>query len=314
MTSEADPPPAPRMAAPAGAEVIVLELPTVTLTAFAWGPADGPLALCLHGFPDTAHSWRHLGPRLAAAGYRVIAPFTRGYAPSTVAADGDYHVGALMSDAVEIHRLLEADNRAVVIGHDWGALTSNGLAAYGDSPFAAVVSMSVPPVGAFTSLSDNTAQLMKLLGRQLFMSWYMMFVQLPRLSERSLDRLIPLLWRRWSPGYDAGMDLPAVFAALPDRRHRSAVLGYYRATLRPARSADRYHRMQAAAFGEPLTPLLYLHGADDGCMQSGFADRAEKVLPPGSEAHIVPDAGHFLHLEKPEAVSELILDHLRRTP
>ena len=312
MASQVDPPPPSRVTAPAGADVITLELPAVTLTAFAWGPSDGPLALCLHGFPDTAYSWRHLGPRLAAEGYRVVAPFTRGYAPSTVAADGDYHVGALMSDAVEIHRLLEADNRAVVIGHDWGALTSNGLAAYGDSPFAAVVSMSVPPGGAFTSPSDDTARLMKLLGRQLFMSWYMMFVQLPRLSERSLDRLIPLLWRRWSPGYDADGDLPQVFAALPDREHRTAVLGYYRATLRPGRSADRYRRMQAAAFGKPLTPLLYLHGADDGCMQAGFADRAAKVLAPGGKVRVVPDTGHFLHLEKPAEVGELIVDYLRQ--
>ncbi|PXW36032.1 UNVERIFIED_CONTAM: pimeloyl-ACP methyl ester carboxylesterase [Williamsia faeni] len=297
---------------PGGAEVITLELPTVTLRAFAWGPVDGPLALCLHGFPDTAHSWRHLGPRLATEGYRVVAPFTRGYAPSTVASDGDYHVGALMSDAVDIHRVLEADNRAVVIGHDWGALTSNGLAAYGDSPFAAVVSMAVPPVGAFTSVSDNTLQLMKLLGRQLFMSWYMVFVQLPRVSERSLDRLIPLLWRRWSPGYDARHDLRQIFGALPIGRHRSAVLGYYRATLRPARGSARNHRMRAAAFGAPLTPLLYLHGVNDGCMQSGFAERAAQVLPPGSESHVVADAGHFLHLERPEVVGELIVGYLRR--
>jgi len=48
------------------------------------GPADGPLALCLHGFPDTAHSWRHLLPRLADAGYRAVAPFMRGYAPTAV--------------------------------------------------------------------------------------------------------------------------------------------------------------------------------------------------------------------------------------
>jgi pimeloyl-ACP methyl ester carboxylesterase len=299
-------------AVPDGAEVITLELPTVTLRAFAWGPVGGPLALCLHGFPDTAHSWRHLGPLLATEGYRVVAPFTRGYAPSTVAADRDYHVGALMSDAIEIHRVLEADNRAVVIGHDWGALTANGLAAYGDSPYAAVVSMAVPPVGAFTSVSDNTAQLVKLLARQSVMSWYMMFVQVPRLSERSLDRLIPLLWRRWSPGYDAHRDVRHVFAALPDSGHRSAVLGYYRATLRPARGAGRDHRMRTAAFGRVLTPLLYLHGEVDGCMQSGFAGRAARVLPAGSETHVVADAGHFLHIERPDIVGELIVGYLRR--
>jgi pimeloyl-ACP methyl ester carboxylesterase len=54
------------------------------------------MALCLHGFPDTAHGWRKLAPRLVAAGWRVIAPFTRGYAPSSPSVDGSCHVGALM--------------------------------------------------------------------------------------------------------------------------------------------------------------------------------------------------------------------------
>jgi len=53
------------------------------------GPPDGPLALCLHGFPDTAHTWRHLLPALGAAGFHAVAPRMRGYAPSAVPADGD---------------------------------------------------------------------------------------------------------------------------------------------------------------------------------------------------------------------------------
>jgi pimeloyl-ACP methyl ester carboxylesterase len=61
---------------------------------------DGPLALCLHGFPDSAHTWRHLLPRLAAAGFHAVAPFMRGYAPTAVPADGCYQIGALVADAV----------------------------------------------------------------------------------------------------------------------------------------------------------------------------------------------------------------------
>lgn len=299
-------------AAPAGADLIELELPTATLQAFAWGPADGPLALCLHGFPDTAHSWRHLGPKLAAEGYRVIAPFTRGYAPSSLATDGDYNVGALMYDAIEIHRALGADDRAVVIGHDWGALTSNGLATYRDSPFVRVVSMSVPTVGAFSSVREDTGQFVKLIGRQAFMSWYMMFVQLPKLSERSLDKLIPLLWRRWSPGYDATADVRHVLDAIPTAEHRTAVLQYYRATLRPGRPAQRYRALQASGFGKVITPVLYLHGVSDGCVQAGFADRVQATLPPGSDVRLVQGAGHFLQLEQPDVVADLVIDHLNR--
>ena len=74
---------------------------TVRLSCLAWGPAGGPLVVALHGFPDTAWTWRHLGPHLAARGHRVVAPFLRGYAPSDLPADGCHHVGALMADAAK---------------------------------------------------------------------------------------------------------------------------------------------------------------------------------------------------------------------
>ena len=58
----------------------------------------GPLALCVHGFPDSAHTWRYLLPALAQAGYRAVAPFTRGYAPTSIAPDNCYQTGALAAD------------------------------------------------------------------------------------------------------------------------------------------------------------------------------------------------------------------------
>ena len=60
----------------------------VPFAALADGPNDGPLALCLHGFPDSAHTWRYLLPELAAAGFHAVAPWMRGYAPTAVPADG----------------------------------------------------------------------------------------------------------------------------------------------------------------------------------------------------------------------------------
>ena len=61
----------------------------------------GPLALCLHGFPDSAHTWRHLLPELAEAGFHAVAPFMRGYAPSAIPADRCYRLGALIAAAFE---------------------------------------------------------------------------------------------------------------------------------------------------------------------------------------------------------------------
>src|SRR5215207_8889817 len=94
----------------------------------AAGDEDAPLALCLHGFPDTAHTWRHLLPRLAEAGYRAVAPFMRGYAPSAVPADGRYQGGVLAQDALGLHEELGGAGDAVIIGHDWGALAAHAAA------------------------------------------------------------------------------------------------------------------------------------------------------------------------------------------
>src|SRR3954469_17839594 len=82
---------------------------------------EGPLALCLHGFPDSAWTWRHLLPELAGAGYRAVAPFMRGYDPTEVPDDGRYFVGDLVRDVSELYGSLGGDDRAVLIGHDWGA-------------------------------------------------------------------------------------------------------------------------------------------------------------------------------------------------
>src|SRR5580698_6221743 len=93
------------------------------------GPEDGPLALCLHGFPDTAHTWRHLLPRLADAGFHAVAPFLRGYGPSGLAADGRYQAGIIGVDANALHAELGGDADAVLIGHDWGAMGTYAAAS-----------------------------------------------------------------------------------------------------------------------------------------------------------------------------------------
>lgn len=286
-------------------------LEPVTLASLTWGDPDDvrrPLALLLHGFPDTAHTWRHLGPALAEAGYRVVAPFTRGYAPSDLPADGSYHVPALMDDALGLHRALGGDDRAVLVGHDWGAITANGIAASAANPFGAVVALSVPPIAAMNPRRDDAIHWLRILPRQAALSWYTLFNQLPRLPERAFDRLVAHLWRRWSPGYDASTDLAHLDAALPDDARKAAALGYYRAQPRVRRLPARYRPLARDWVGPPRVPLLYLHGADDGCLDARWAARIGDRLPAGSRVAVVDDAGHFLQLERPAAVNALVLE------
>jgi pimeloyl-ACP methyl ester carboxylesterase len=274
----------------------------------AAGPQDGPLALCLHGFPDSAHTWRYLLPELAGAGYRAVAPFTRGYAPTGIPADGAYQTGALAADAVALHKALGADSDAVIIGHDWGAFAAYGAAASAPALWRKAVTLAVPPMNAMLGSFFTYDQLKR--------SFYIFLFQTP-LAEMALDRsFVDGLWRDWSPGYAAAAraeDVGHVMDCLAAPENTAAAIGYYRAMLDGSRHIDRYAAEQEAAARPGERPVLYLHGADDGCLGAdavlpgGDTAAVLAQLPPGSRAEIVPDAGHFLQLERPADVNARIL-------
>jgi pimeloyl-ACP methyl ester carboxylesterase len=279
----------------------------LTFGYLAAGDPATPLALCLHGFPDSAWTWRHLLPFLAGSGYRAVAPWLRGYAPTTVPADGRYQSAVLGLDACALHDALGGDDHAVLIGHDWGAFAAYA-AVHHATPWRRVVTLAVPPpatiAGAFLSYD------------QLRRSWYMFFFQHP-LAEMALPMddlaFVERLWADWSPGYDAGEDLPHVKDALRDPANLGAAIGYYRATLGGVGvdTSAEVQALQDAAARPPPVPALYLHGRTDGCMGADLAELAGTALTtPGSRAEIVDDAGHFLHLERPDVVNRLIGDFL----
>jgi pimeloyl-ACP methyl ester carboxylesterase len=269
---------------------------------------DRPLALCLHGFPDSAWTWRHLLPSLAAAGYRAVAPWLRGYAPTTVPHDGHYQTGVLGLDACALHTAFGAGDDAVLVGHDWGALAAYSAVQHPDVRWRRLVTMAVPPPATLTSAFFSYDQLRK--------SWYMFFFQSP-LAEMAvpMDDLafIDRLWADWSPGYDASADLPHVKDALRDPANLGAAIAYYRATIGGVGLTDdpEVVALQNAAGGTPPLPTLYLHGATDGCMGADLAPLAAGVLThEGSRVEVVDGAGHFLHVERPDEVGRRVLDFL----
>lgn len=293
-------------------DVIDVEAPGVRLRALSWGAGDAPIALCLHGFPDTAYGWRKMAPLLADAGWRVVAPFMRGYAPSSTASDGSYHVGALMDDALRVLDAAGPTGRDVLIGHDWGAMAGAGLAAMPDSPFEKAVIMSVPLAAAFRPLGrvPDAGRLAAQLPRQLLRSWYIMYFQLPGLPERSASWVVPRLWRQWSPGYDAAEDVAHVTSSIGAPEHWRAALGYYRATVRNSKPPAQYAELHRYWLSPPQLPTLYLHGTDDGCASADYVRWVQRVLPEGSKVAEVERAGHFLQLEQPETVAGHIIDFI----
>lgn len=223
-----------------------------------------------------------------------MAPFTRGYAPTAVPRDGNYSLGALVADAVALHEVLGGDEQAVLIGSDWGAETAYGAAAFAPGRWRRLVTLGVPPFALDRVLFSDYRQL-----RRFF---YLFFFRDPAASAEAVvaaDEMafIDQLWRDWSPGYDAAGHLAQVKDCLRDPANLSAAIGYYRA------SAE-----ERAALLSAGQPSLYLHGGADGCIGVDLVVGAERYLSVGSQMVIVPDAGHFLHLERPGEVNRLILE------
>jgi len=268
----------------------------------------GPLVLMLHGFPDTAHTWSHQMTSLAGAGYRVIAPFLRGYPPTDIPHNGYYDKATLVRDVAALIGALSEGEPVYLVGQDWGAITAYGVvAAYPELVRRAVV-MAVPhPAEVNKSL---------LLPKHVQRSFHWWFFQLPNLPEKALPEndfaFIDYLWDYWTtPGHCDEAHIASIKDMLKQPGALAATLGYYRAMFDAQKMDPRLDDVRRAMERTIQTPTLALCGADDL--------RAELMTDQGQyftgEYHfeLVPGAGHFLHREQPEQVTQLVIDWLGKT-
>lgn len=256
------------------------------------GPETGPLVLCVHGFPDHPLSYRPLMQRLAEAGYRTVAPWLRGYAPSTI--EGPFHMNQIGDDIVGLAEAL-SDQRVALVGHDWGAVAAYGALARYPERFHAGVALAVPYPEQF---ARNTLH----HPSQLLRSSYMLLFQLRHFSDYVVSRnnfeFIDFLWSLWSPGYVPNAeDMAELKRTLALSMPRP--LRYYRENVKEGKRMRKWPRIS--------TPTLYLHGRDDGCAVVELAEGQQRYFTGPFETGIVNNAGHFLQLEQPDAVADHIL-------
>lgn len=269
---------------------------------------EGPLALCLHGFPDTAHSFRHQMPVLAQAGFQAVAPFMRGYSPSEAAPDGRYDSPVLSEDALALITAL-GYKEAVIFGHDWGAVAAYGAAAAAPDRVRKLITVAVPYGNRFfEALVTNYAQQRR--------SWYMFFFQ-TAIAEAAVSfndfAFLEKMWADWSPGWKwAAEDMEALKRCFRAKGTLEAAIGYYRATFGPALRSPADPNALAAAMATPINvPALMIHGRDDGCIGAELLTGMEALFPKGLKIEVMPGAGHFVHQERPEQVNELMLEFLK---
>ncbi len=271
------------------------------------------LALCLHGFPDDAGSMLPIMAPLAEADFTAIAPYMRGYSPTGPAPNGDYSPHALGQDAIALTRALVDKfdcHDPVLVGHDWGAIAGYAADRRNADVFTRMVTLAVPP--GFDAL-------LTAYPRQLLRSWYIWFFQLPRLPHRALTcrnfALIEFLWQQWSPSWEyPGTRIHAVKETFRAENTHKHAIAYYRQTVRPSLRARLNGDQPTLSDTPPVeTPTLVLYGTEDGCIGPALFDDAQHLLPDGTIRKI-PNAGHFMHHEQPDAVGDAILTWLHHTP
>lgn len=274
-----------------------------------WEMGQGPLVLCLHGFPDSPETYRHLLPALAKAGYRAAAPVMRGYEPSSQPADKDYSWATLSDDVVRLASALDA-SPAHLVGHDWGAGVAYAAATRAPAAWRSLTTMAVPHPVAFSSAMVTDEP-------QLRRCWYIFLFQMRGVAEELLRAndfaLLRSLWRDWSPGWGPEQgDVDALSRVLGAPGVLEAALSYYRAAFDPA---DPRAGEIAAIWANPVsTPTLGLVGEDDGCVSADIfaACMPAPLFQRGVEVVRVKDAGHFLHLEQTRVVHEHVLGFIQR--
>ena len=252
----------------------------------------GTPVLLLHGFPDSSHLWRHQIPALVAAGFRTITPDLRGFGESEKPpAIEDYAMTRSIADMLAVLDALELE-RAHIVGHDFGAGLAWALAALVPERVDRLVIMSVGHPNSFRP--PSIAQ------REKF--WYQLLFQFEDIAE-------PLIqhnrWRLFREMFRGAQDLEQYIADLSRPGALTAALGWYRANAAPAKELKWTRSFPAVA-----APTLGIWSTGDNyLLEEGMTASTDHVTGPWRYER-VEGAGHWLQLDAPTRVNELLLEFL----
>jgi pimeloyl-ACP methyl ester carboxylesterase len=295
--------------------VPTVRTPTLEIGYEEWGDAAGAPVVLLHGFPDDAHAWDGVAPPLAARGYRVLAPYLRGYGPTRFLDAGAPRMAqqaAIGQDLLDFMDTL-AIERAGLAGYDWGGRAACIAAILAPARVRALVT-----IGGY-NVQNTVAPPRPASAEEERAAWYQWYFNTERGRlglETNRREICRLLWRDWSPGWrfdDATFEQAAAAFDNPD--FVPVVIHSYRHRHRHAPGDPRFDAIEGRLAERPRieVPSVILHGADDAVDFPSRTERHPAMFPDGTERHVIPDAGHFLPREQPGAVVDALLPLLART-
>jgi pimeloyl-ACP methyl ester carboxylesterase len=274
------------------------------------GPAGGPAVLLLHGWPYDIHSYAEVTPLLAAAGYRVIVPYLRGYGTTRFLSEAIFRNGQQAALAVDTIALMDAlkIEQAIIAGFDWGARTANVVAALWPERCKAMVSVSGYLIG---SPEANKTPLPPTAELQWWYQYYFATERGQVGYDRYRHEFARLIWQLASPKWnfdDATFDRSA--ASFDNSDHVSIVIHNYRWRLGLAAGEPKFDELeQRLAAGPVITvPTITLEGDANGAPHPDSNSYANKFIGKYSHRVIKGGIGHNLPQEAPQAFTQAVLE------
>jgi pimeloyl-ACP methyl ester carboxylesterase len=292
---------------------LTVRTPTLEIGYDAYGDDSGFPIVLLHGFPDDAHAYDTVAPPLAAAGYRVLVPYLRGYGPTRFLDDAEprkAQQAAIGQDLMDFMDALGLQS-AALSGYDWGGRAACITALLAPERVRALVTIggyNVQNALASPRPADSAVQ-----ERSYWYQWYFNTDRGEVGLQQNRHGICRLLWEEWSPTWkfdDATYDRTAPSFDNPD--FVPIVIHSYRHRHGNAPGDPRFDAVERRLAERPsiTVPTIVLHGADDTVSPPRRSEADMSMFPAGTVRHVVPGAGHFMPREKPQAVVDALLSLL----
>ncbi len=272
------------------------------------GPPDGPVVVLLHGWPSDVHDWDGVAPSLAAAGYRVLVPWLRGFGPTRFLSPQTVRSGEQAALGADLRDFLDAlgIDRALLAGYDWGGRAACVVAALWPARVRGLVTITGYNIQNI-ALSGEPAD-----AAQEQRYWYQWYFHTERgragLAQNRRD-IARLLWRLWSPNWQFDEATFAASAASFDNPDFVDVtIQSYRHRYANAPGDPAYADLERSLAAQPAigVPTIVLHGLCDGVQPASQSADAARHFSGHYERRLIPDAGHFLPREAPLAVVQAV--------
>ena len=274
------------------------------------GPANGPAVILLHGWPYDIHSFVDVTPLLAAAGFRVIVPYLRGYGTTRFLSDSTLRNAQQSAVALDIIALMDAlkIDKAILAGFDWGARTVAIMAALWPERCKAIVSVSGYLIGSpeanKTPLPPNAE----------FLWWYQYYFATERGRtgyEKHRHAFAKLIWQLASPKWafdDATFDRSAAAFNNPD--HVAITIHNYRWRIGLAQGESQYDELEKRLATAPVitVPAITLESDANGAPYPDPSTYAKKFTGRYAHRHLTGGIGHNLPQEAPQAFAEAVIE------